>query len=314
MKTLALSLLALSTLAIANGHSQTATITNFSTGQFNTNNGWISGISIQGQNPADPVGSRWQGNDPLVGDLGETDFLTFVSGYTAGGSLSGNRSLVQGGLDSGSGILPGVVAPSVWRSFTPLLTGPSETVTFSTEWSLVGSLDGSFPDLDTFAFDLRTADNLSSLIRLELTPGVATIANAYTLQWFKDGAFEKDLIDLGYQSLYQLNVTLSGSTFDLEVAQINSVTRLVITNFVLVEGGALSDGLQASDFATVALDWELSSGNAEQPGSNYIIVNDIAVVSTVIPEPSTWAVGLLLLAAVGGKLYRRRTNLTRAVE
>jgi len=272
------------------GWSQT-----WSTGYFNTNQGWVSGTFLQGQNASESV--QWQGNDPEVGVVGGTDYLTVVIGYTPSGT--GNRSLVQGGLNAFDGYIPATNSVRLWRPFTPLEGG---TATFFTEWSLIGSLDLEYPDADTFAFDLRTADNAQSLVRFELTPGVAVIPNAYTLQWVRDGNFEANVIDLGYQAVYQMQVDITGSAFDLIINQINASTRAVLTNWTLITGGSLSTGTTVDDFGTVGIDWDLASGNPEEPGSNYIVVNEVSVV----PEPSTYV--LLVLAGVGAAYFARRRS------
>jgi len=290
------------------------TITNFSTGNFNTNNGWVRNISIIGQNTNSAIGDRWTGNDPYnpITDDGETDTILRVIGYTPGVSAVGNSSLVQGGLYSAEDIFPGTNSVRLWRTFTPSVVGASDSVAFFAEWSVIGSLDGSFPQLDSFAFDLRTADNSSSILRLDLTPGINLLPNAYTLQATTDtgsGLATDTLIDLGYQALFQVEVQMTGSTYDLSLAQINASTRAVITNYNLVSGGALSSGYSAAQFGLVSLDWELTSGDPQDPGSNYIIVNDFIVSSTVevIPEAGTWAFGLMLVALLGYRHFANRS-------
>jgi len=276
----------------------------WSTGNFNTNSGWVRGFSIIATN--EPAGLRWEGNDPYnpALDRGETDNIMRMVGYTPGGSAVGNSSWVQGGYFVADGILPGTNNVQVWRSFTPVTASPAGDATFKVQWSLVSSLDGSYPNLDTFAFDLRTADNSASLLRLILTPGVATIPDAYTLQSVVDAGPAVNRIDLGYQGLYELTVAIDGSTYDLDVAQLDAATQTVITNLSLVSGASLTSGLAVDDFGTVSMDWILASGDPVDPGSNYIIVNNVSVV----PEPSTYA----LLVAAGLALVafasRRRAS------
>jgi len=298
--------------------AQSVTITNFTTDYFNTNEGWTRNAGLQGQNTTDPVGDRWQGNDPYnaVTDQGEKDVVLFYTGYTPGGSAAGNSSLLQGGMYSPFDIFPGTNSVRLWREFAPT-TGPlisDQEVKFFAEWSLIGSLDVDFPNLDIFAFDLRTAGDADSIIRLQLTPGINLQANSYTLQAITD-AGAVTLIDLAYQALWQVQVDMYGENYDLQITQINPSTRAVIANFSLVSGGLLSDGFTALDFATVALDWELDSNVNTDPGSNFIVVNDFTVTTTaeVIPEPGTWAFGALLLGGLAVRMWRTRRSGPRHV-
>lgn len=272
----------------------------WSTGNFNTNSGWVRGYSIIAID--EPVGLRWQGNDPYnpVTTRGETDNIMRMIGYTPGGSALGNSSWVQGGYFAADGILPGTNNVKVWRSFTPVTGSPAGDATFKVQWSLVGSLDSSFPSLDTFAFDLRTADNSASLLRFDLTPGIALIPNAYTLQSIVDAGPAVNRIDLGYQGIYELTVAIVGSTYDLDVAQLNPTDQSVIANFPLISGAPLTSGLAVNNFGTVSMDWALASGNPADPGSNYIIVNNVSVV----PEPSTYA--LLAVSGIALMAFGRR--------
>ncbi len=270
----------------------------WSAGNFNTSDGWVQGNFLTGQNTNDAVSARWQGNDPenevtpgVV--VGGTDVLQYVTGYTPGGSGSGNSSIVQGGAYISTGYVPGTNSVRLWREFSPVATSPTQTISFSAEWSLVGSLDPSFPDLDTFAFDLRDAANTSSVLRLQLTPGINVISNAYTLQSIATGAPDGTLLDIPYQAIMQIQADITGSTYDVSYARIDSATRAVIDSGTLVTGGSLSSGLTAEDIGVLSIDWDLASGDPAAPGSNYILVNDVSVV----PEPSTYA--LLSLAALG---------------
>jgi hypothetical protein len=117
-------------------------------------------------------------------------------------------------------------------------------------------------------------------------------------------------LDIPYSAVNQMLVTMTGSSYNLEYWRINSSTRAVLTNLVLVTGGALASGTSAIDFATVGIDWELSSGNPNDPGSNFLLVNQMNVTTsgTVIPEPGTWLAGSLLLAGLAHRVYRRRSS------
>ena len=280
----------------------------WTTGFFNTNQGWVSGAFVTGQNTNDAVGNRWQGNDPETEVspgvyVGGTDIIAFATGYTPFGSGSGNLSLVQGGAYLASDYLPGTNAVTLSRQFTPIPVGPSGTVSFYAEWSLIGSLNESYPNLDTFAFDLRNAANTASLLTLQLTPGINIQPNSYTLQALAAGSPTQTLVDLSYQSLFQIQVDMTGATYDVTLNQINSIDRTNIATFVLATGEALAAGTTAEDFGTVAIDWDLTSGDPADPGSNYVIVNEVSVV----PEPSTYALlGIAAVTLVVVQARRRR--------
>ena len=291
-------------VAIISSNAATVTETNYNALNFNTNAGYIRGSGITATNQ--PAGLRWQGNDPYNTNtfLGETDYIVRVPGYTP--SPLANSSLLQGGVGVPD-VLPGTDDVRIWKSFTPTsLDNP--TVTFFVEWSLVPSLESAPYNLnDTFAFDLRNASNTQSLLTFQLTPGINIQPNSYTLQTIAAGAGTNTLIDLGYQGLFQLQAAITGTTYDLSLTQINSTNRTVITNYSLVTGGSLATGMSALDFATISVDWELASQDNLEPGSNYLIANQFQVTSagTVIPEPGTWVVALLLLLIGVGYLRRR---------
>jgi hypothetical protein len=304
--TIAVAGAVMSALTVVSATAQVVTVTNFDTRNFNTNVGYVRAYSIIATNQ--PAGIRWSGNDiynPTT-DYGETDTILRMVGYTPGASGIGNSSLVQGGLYSGDGIFPGTSDVKLWKSFTPTASGV-DSVLFTAQWSLIGSLDGSYPDLDTFAFDLRTADNSASLLRLDLTPGIATIPNGYTLQSIVGTNAPVNRVDLGYQAVYEISVQMSGGLYNMSLAQLNPSNQTVITNVNLVTGAALNSGFTAGDFGTVGLDWELSSGVNTDPGSNYIIVNNFRTTTTgtPIPEAGTWVAGILLASLVGLRLKRR---------
>lgn len=277
----------------------------WSTGFFNTNQGWVRGTNITGQNTTDPVGAQWQGNDPEREAspgvfVGGTDLVAFATSYTPYGSLSGNNSLIQGGAFLSTGYFPGTNSVQLRRLFTPLPFGPTGTVSFQAEWSLIGTTDVSYTNLDTFAFDLRNAANNASLLRLQFTPGINIQTNSYTLQTIAAGSPTDTVIDLGYGALFQMQVDLTGTNYSLSLSRIDPTTRAVLTNFTDLVSGDLSTGLTVEDFGAVRLDWDLASGNPATPGSNYIIANEISVV----PEPSTVALVALsglILAVVARK-------------
>lgn len=285
--------------ALAGIGPQVQAQTNYTAQNFNTGVGYKRGFSITSTNQ--PVGLRWQGNDysnSLTG-LGGTDVVQRASGYTP--SPLSNSSLIQGGKDVRNNYFPGTNKVRLWTTFAPSLTGSS---VFFAEWSLIPSspLDTPYTNSDAFAFDLRNAANNQSLLTLQFTPGISVQANSYTLQALAAGSATQTIVDLSYQALFQVTVAMTGSNWNLSLAQINSTNREVLNNYTNLASGNLATGTTASDFATLGLNWDLASTNSLEPGSNYIIANQF----TVVPEPKTWtllAMGALLVAV---SVHRRR--------
>lgn len=296
------------------GSSQAITETNYDARNFSTNAGYVRGSGII--STVQPISVRWQGNDPYNTNtfLGETDLVQVASGYTP--PPAANSSLIQGGLGVGDSVFPGTNNVKIWKTFSPSSTifNSAPTVSFFAEWSIIPSTpqDTPYTNQDTFSFDLRNAANSLSLLSLQFTPGINILPNSYTLQTIATGAGTATLADLAYQSLFQVQADIIGSSYNLYLTQIDSSTRAVITNVTLVTGGSLSTGTSALDLATISLGWNLASGDAADPGANYLLANQFQVTTTgtPIPEPGTWAAaGFLLLAA--GYVVRRR-SLQRA--
>jgi hypothetical protein len=308
--------------------AQIQTITNFTTGTFNTNSGWVRNDALAyqvdgqpetGQNYDAAVADQWYTDDPynLGLDVGATSILKLLPGWTLGSGTAGNNSVLFGGYGLADGILPGSADPSLYRSFT--LMPLTETVTFTADFGLIAS-SGLFPNKDRFGFNLLNSDASVSLAQFLFDPTAsASGPSALGMQWISGGV-TNNIADIFYGSLYRLTATLEGAAFDLTVsgltAQTNGVgvvTNYSVTNsFLLVSGGALAGGQTALDFGTVGVNWELVSGDATDAGSNYMILNNASVLSTAIPEPGTWAVAALLLGGLATRVWRRSANKTAA--
>jgi hypothetical protein len=327
-KLLALCLLIFSVAVPVN--AQVQVVTNFTTGGFNTNAGWIRNDALAyevpgepetGQNYNEPVANQWYTDDPYVPgvaplpDVGATSILKHFDTWTLGTAGGGNNSVLFGGYGLADDILPGTANPSLYRSFS--LLPLTESVTFSADFGIINST-GSFPNKDRFGFNLLDSTGTISLAQLLFDPASAT-GPGLGMLWIS-GSTTNNLGTIAYGALYRMSVAMEATSFDLtfsslatETNSFGTITNYLVTNsFLLVSGGQLANGLTALDFGTAAVNWELLSGDATVAGNNYMILNDVTVLSTVIPEPGTWAVAALLLAGVTTRLWRRRAGRVSA--
>lgn len=303
------------------------TNTNWTTGGLNTNNGWIrndalaydtNGATETGQNYNAPVADQWYTDDPfnVVLSNGATSILKHLDGWTLGTAPQGNNSVLFGGYGLADNINPGTSTPSLFRSFT--LSALTDTVTFVADFGLINST-GSYPNKDRFGFTLLDATGTTSLAQFVFDPVFGATPSNLGVLWISGGV-TNDLADMGYGSLYRFSATLQGTTFDMTMSSLATqtngsgvVTNYVVTNTVLlVSSGAIDNGLNALQFATASVDWELVSGDPLVAGNNYMILNNASVLSTVIPETGTWAAAALLAAIVGFRFASRNRKAMAA--
>ena len=308
--------------------------TNIDVDNWNTNAGWTTAISIDTQNTNAPVSQQWVETDAYnnTTGLGGTAFLNSVVGYTPT-NPPGNTSLLQGGWDLANGILPGATNPTVYRSFVPtsLPAGQRDNVWTFAQFSIAeptsdrvnqdafgfeiwnGAPNGGGTSLGKFMFGSQYAfDNSganSNAIGFAWTLGgvLQTTNNnaALTGEW-----------DIYYNGNYRFNLAVQSNnliTLSLDTLDTASNNFAFITNTTLIRDGALGGvGSTALDYNTVSINWELANNDFNTPGDNFIIVNNLEVITTTVPEPGTWAVGALLLAAVADRIRRRRKAVTKA--
>jgi hypothetical protein len=315
---------------VASSVAQTTT-TNFTTQNFNTNAGYEPTFSIDGQ-PNYPLGA-WQSSDPynpLPAPLGsgETSLVQFFNFVTLGAPQDGNNSLLFGGYGLPGGRKPGITNPSIYFSFAQATSdAPGESVTFTTDFSLWRPSPMFFSDDDIFGITLWDSFGSNALASFSFNPNAAFVTNPasqYGIEWYRGGVQQTNMPPLtatnwvlGASSLYRFEAILQGSSFDLNIYALSTQTNNsgVVTNYAvfqtvsIIQSGALAAGFSAADFGAVSFDWELASGNPADPGGNYYVINQATVLSTVIPEPGTWAAGVMLL---GGALIALRRRAARA--
>jgi len=321
--------------------AQVQTVTNWSTGssptnQFSLTNGYIAGgSSLDGQPTNAPASQQWQTTDvynPTNG-LGSSSSVQFLNGWTAGrppGQGGNNNSVRFGGFGVDfAAYMPGITNPVLYRTFDSALTTPSDSVTFSIDFAMIGpsaSLSGFYTNQDYFSFNLLNSSGTGSLAKIVFNPFASSIANGRGVNWVQNGtnvvtngtSFSGYSINSG--ALFRLNATLTGPLIDMNISGLIpqsggpgiGITNYLVTNTTtVISGGALSAGYTAADFERLDIGWELTSGSINQPGANYMIINGMSVISQaqVIPEPGTWAAAAIILIGGGAAVLRRRRQV-----
>lgn len=283
---------AIAALGIASLQAQT-TITNYTTGFFNSSDGWSSS--------GDP---DWEGQDGWTGTSSGVDSVSEVTGYTPS-SPAGNASGTFGVFVDSTPL--NTTTPYIERAFTPMnpLDYNNINVTYTAEWSLFDFSGGAGNLDDTFTFDLRNTANTSSILTFTMDNAATGPGYDYTLS--STGTGTNLQIDTTYGALIRMQVDMDGTTYTGTWELLNPTTRAVIDSGAL-NGGSLAAGFTASDIGVLRLGWDLSSGDPDAPGDVGIIINEFSITSEgePIPEPGTWAMGALLLSGAAAGWYRRR--------
>ena len=309
------------------------------TNQFNTADGYVQdGSSLDFQPTNSPT--TWQTTDPYPNPdpYGSTSLVLFATNYTPLTAASGNSSVFYGGYLANDGYLPGITDPSLFYSFTQsgvfanpvFIRSSSFSIDFAIASASASNVAAGFTNKDYFGFNLMDFGGTQSLAQFRFNPFTGP-ANFLDLEWIQNGtnvvangiSFVPFAIE--YDTLYRftatltnpvgvgaplLNVSVSGLVpqgTQQVVPDILDITNYaVVTNANIIINGAVSSGLTLSDFGRVSLDWELSSGNINNPGGNYMIMTASSIITQAVPEPGTWAVGVLLLGGVVVLMARRR--------
>jgi hypothetical protein len=287
----------------------------WSTGYFPTSAGYgPAGFSLDGAPTNAPSEAQWQTTDPYIAapvDRGGTSMIFFTQDWTAGTPVSGNHSVLFGGYNANAGVLPGITNPFLYRAFDH--TFGTATTTFSVDFGIIPSTGNAFyPDSDTFGFNLTTAGG-SSLAAFQLSP-TGALPGFLNVNWIQNGGAVATNgttfkgFQIQYGGLYRLVASLTGTNVTMDISGLstqtdgaNGVTNYVVTGTQnIISNGVTSGGLDSSTFEVAGMTWDLTSGDPEQPGANYMIVNQVSVV----PEPST--AGLLALGlGVAGTVFLR---------
>lgn len=294
--------------------ANSASAQTWNTGYFNTADGYgPANSSLSGAPTNVPAGFQWQTTDPK-----EVNGMFRQPGWTLGAFNSGNKSVLFGGYNaaSGSNNWPGVTNPVLYRNFSNPVIQTSPVIVVSLDFGILPS-GGSFTNRDNFGFEFLKSSNSLSLAEFVLNPSASTQTNRLRLQWISNGTnvasdgLTFQSYDLQYTALYRMTAYISGNSFEMSLFGLATQTNGTgtITNYAVtssnwvVKNGLLSGSGTAQDFDQFALNWDLASGNTNDPGGNYMNLNTVSVATTV-PEPST--VALLGLTGVGLLVWRLR--------
>jgi hypothetical protein len=314
MKLTALSttLVAAATLLLPSVVSHAGIVTIWDTGYFNSADGYVSGSTLTDMPNTAPAPDQFKTTDGYngVSGTGDNSALDFVSGTTFGGGLgsgSGNNSVLFGGAVWGTG--PGTTNQAIYRNFSMLPGLPAGSpVTFSIDYRYISYTNSTY---DNWSFDLRNAAGTTSLLNIFIDTQsqpdlVSVFANGVGIGSYTNYAGA----GLTNGTLMNVTATLLSNTWTVGLAGMATVTdgsgdvTGFITNVATVKSGSLLSGT-AADFESVYLSWLLTGGNINNYGENYLVINQMSVVSEV-PEPGTWAAGALLACGLAYGIYRRR--------
>jgi hypothetical protein len=221
-------------------------------------------------------------------------------------------------LEGSPAVFPGITNPSLYRNFTN--TGVGSSIA-TVDFAFIGpstSLSPTYTNKDYFSFNLGAAGG-GSLAKFTLDPFGGTTPGSFALQWVQngtnvvaDGSTFK-AVEIQYNALYRLVASLSGGSLDLQLQGLTpqdggpalGITNyLVATNVGVISNGAFSSGFSEADFESFGLEWNLTSGDTNNPGANYLIMT----TASVVPEPSTMLMLTVGGLMVGAALWRRRDN------
>lgn len=260
-----------------------------SAGYFNTGDGWTGGTAV------------WEGQTGGVGTAGSWT----GSGVAGGaGGVANEAELTPSGINDNTGSLgyydiPSDATVTLNRAFAPIVLN-NLGVSFIAEWNLNPLVAPNGWD-DSFVFDLRSGGASA----LSLTFQQVGVLNEYDM--IAAGSSSSAWQQFRLSDTYRLQVDIAGTSWSATVYNVTDPTgaRTISFNYA-IPGGTLAGGFSATDIDNLQFSWLLDSGDPAQLGSLGMFVNEFTVMSTVIPEPATWAVGALLLSGAVSTIYRRR--------
>ncbi len=292
----------------------------WTTGFFNTNQGYVRNDSLPGAPTNAPSSQQWYTDDPYddITKLGDTSVTQYLSGWTPGTSGSGNNTLLFGRYSITSGFGAGRTNPSLLKPFAPVTSDANGMAIFSVDFAITRTVDSSYTNKDSFGFELLDSTvtggvtNYFSLANFSFNPNsplLGTNANSLLFQWTRDGTVQSTNgtgltanWTINYGSLYRFTATMQSNMFDAVIYGLSNVGGTPVSTTTVINDGHLSGSETGADFDTLAINWDITSGVSTNTGRNYLIVGQ----ASVVPEPSVCALLVAGLAVVGFAVRRRR--------
>lgn len=229
----------------------------------------------------------------LAGQDGWTlnDANTAVSFFA---NLNGSNAGLLGG--GGGGYFPPASQTSVKLSHAHagLLVGSVFSVDFDIEKSTL-----AHPNRDSFNWSFSAA---SELLSIAFEPVVGD-PDRLEIAWYVNGSPTRNVIspisqDIFYNGLYTLSLSFAASGADATF----TATLTPQVGSALVWDGIL-EGDANSSLTSFGVGWDLADANPANAGNNFIVFDNLSI-SSPVPEPSVFALGMLSL----GFFCKRRRN------
>ncbi len=288
------------------------------------NNAPLSGFAPYTSSPTAPVvnlagQNGWATSDP-VGATGGTQVnggTNYVGVLGAGGNnfFAGQFGGAVGGIErnptpttSAPDVVPSTTSAGLVSLYHALPTIGTQLV-MNLDFAVTGS-SASFPNTDSFAFSLRSADGTKSLISINFVPPTTSGTGQDNITVTAGGATTGTTTGSGvvFNAQYHLKLTINpGASPQFGVTITDSANALAGSFSGSIAGGPIT----LQDVARFSADWSLAdkatnaNGGLTGAGDNSLLFDNLTIA---VPEPATdamLALGLLGLVALARSRRQR---------
>ena len=257
---------------------------------------YVRGQSLNGQNgwtSNDPDGGTYTFGSGSTGNVGGTDDVSTVSGFTQQGNLSDYAATLGGQFAPDN--VPGNASPTLTHTLT--LGTNMGTAQISLDFGISQSqANGNFPTHDSFGFGIN-GPNGGLAFSVNFVPSANTAFDNITLSTTTGTTAALASVALGTRVHLVLNVNQTAQTFTATIGGVTLPTTAYaangLTTFNAIWNLTNTTHVTASDGGTAYTN----------PGDNTLAFDNL---QSAVPEPSTYVMlgaGALCLLAVA----RRRT-------